>query len=233
MKPTSFQTWQSVQGEVLRRIHSREWAPGAAIPNEADLAQEFGCARSTVNRALQSLADSGLLERRRKAGTRVSAQPVTKATLEIAVIRHEVEAKGEKYGYRLIERSICRPPIATSGAMQLDPSKKLLFVSALHLANDAPYAFEERWINPAAVPAALDEAFESISANEWLLEHVPYTSGEIAFSAVAAPQETASILGCAQDCAVLAVDRLTRDAQVSVTKVRVLFRPNHQLRTNL
>ena len=62
-------TWQDVQREVLGRIQNRVWKPGDIIPNEVDLAKEFGCARATVNRALQAVADSGLLDRRRKAGT--------------------------------------------------------------------------------------------------------------------------------------------------------------------
>ena len=42
MNALSFRNWQSVQEEVLRRIHAREWKPGDLIPNEADLAAEFG-----------------------------------------------------------------------------------------------------------------------------------------------------------------------------------------------
>ena len=45
------------------------------IPGEEALAREFGCARATVNRALRDLAEAGVLERRRKAGTRVALQP--------------------------------------------------------------------------------------------------------------------------------------------------------------
>ena len=67
MNSPTFRNWQSVQDEVLRRIHAREWPPGALIPNEADLAIEFGCARSTVNRALRSLAESGWLDRQGNA----------------------------------------------------------------------------------------------------------------------------------------------------------------------
>lgn len=32
---------------MLRRIRARDWPPGSVIPNEADLAVEFGCARAT------------------------------------------------------------------------------------------------------------------------------------------------------------------------------------------
>ena len=98
----TFNNWQAVQDEVLRRINNRLWKPGDLIPNETELATEFGCARATVNRALQNLADSGLLDRRRKAGTSVAKHPVRKATLDIPVIRNEIISKGLAYRYSLI-----------------------------------------------------------------------------------------------------------------------------------
>jgi GntR family transcriptional regulator, histidine utilization repressor len=53
-------SWQAIQAEVLQRIRNRQWPPGELIPNEADLAEEFGCARATVNRALRELAEAGM-----------------------------------------------------------------------------------------------------------------------------------------------------------------------------
>ncbi|WP_425038679.1 GntR family transcriptional regulator [Primorskyibacter sp. S187A] len=233
MNTQTFRSWQSVQEEVLRRIHAREWSPGDLIPNEADLAAEFGCARSTVNRALRSLAESGLLDRRRKAGTRVAAAPVAKATLNIAVIRHEIEEGGASYGYFLIERAFVAAPVQVSGAMKTGSAQKLLHLRALHLADGAPYAFEDRWINTEVVPEAASEGFDRVSANEWLLKHAPYTHGDIAFSSVQAGPEVADILGVPTQSALFAMDRLTWDNAASVTKVRLLFAPGYTLRTRI
>ena len=65
--------WQSVHDEVLRRIHTRQWKPGDLIPKEVELAEQLGCARATVNRALRELATEGFLDRRRKAGRALPA----------------------------------------------------------------------------------------------------------------------------------------------------------------
>ena len=69
MNTTQNHSWQSIQQEISRRIAERIWLPGELIPNEVVLAEEFGCARATVNRAMRELASTGLLERKRKAGT--------------------------------------------------------------------------------------------------------------------------------------------------------------------
>ena len=111
--------WQSVRDEVLRRIHERQWKPGDLIPNETDLASELGCGRATVNRALRELANTGLLDRRRKAGTRVALQPVARATLSIPVIRSEVEEQGRTYRYTLLSREVSQPPPRIRAAMRL------------------------------------------------------------------------------------------------------------------
>ena len=233
MTKLQFRKWQSVQDEVLRRIHAREWKPGQLIPNEADLASDFGCARVTVNRALREIAEKGLLDRRRKAGTRVVLQPVAKATLDISVIRMDVEARGQRYDHQLIQRDISKPPATVSGAMRTSASAQLLQLKALHLADMLPYAFEDRWINTNIVPEATAETFTDISSNEWLLKHASYTHGDITFSAVNASKDQAEALGCSTGAALFVMDRITWNGDFAVTKVRIFFAQGHRMQTVL
>src|SRR5690606_38596219 len=67
--------WEDLRETIGARIRAREWPPGALIPAEAQLAADYGVARATVNRALQSLAEDGVIERRKRAGTRVAELP--------------------------------------------------------------------------------------------------------------------------------------------------------------
>jgi GntR family histidine utilization transcriptional repressor len=232
MSTPSFRNWQSVQDEVLRRINTREWKPGDLIPNEAKLAIEFGCARATVNRALREIAETGILDRRRKAGTRVALNPATKATLNIPIIRQEIEHKGQKYNYSLLTRSTLTPPPNVSTSMQTPINSKLLHLSALHTADDKPFAFEDRWINLNAVPSAKETSFEAVSANEWLLMNIPYTRGEISFSSATPSIQEASILDCPIDSALFVTDRLTWNGDAAITKLRLVFALGYQLRTS-
>lgn len=233
MTKPEFRNWQSVQAEVLRRIQTRQWMPGEMIPHEADLAEEFGCARATVNRALREIAETGLLDRRRKAGTRVAEQPVAKATLDIAVIRQEVEARGQRYQHQRLLRSLEAPPGAVAAAMGTAPDATLLHLRALHMADTRPYALEDRWINLDAAPGAQDQAFTETSGNEWLLRHAPYTHGEIGFSAANATEEEADILACPAGAALFVIDRITWNAELSVTSVRLVFAEGHRMQAML
>jgi len=225
--------WQDVRAEVLDRIRSRRWKPGELIPNEADLAAEFGCARATVNRALQAVADSGLLDRRRKAGTRVATHPVRKATLNIPIIRHEIEERNETYSYALQSSAISKIPNDVAERMALAADTKALNVNALHLTNDRPYVIEERWINTAAVPDILKADLSAASANEWLVANAPYTDGTITFSAMCANAEAANILGASEGDALFTIDRMTWNGTTAITVVRLTFHSGYKLKTTL
>ncbi|TBX21187.1 GntR family transcriptional regulator [Nioella sediminis] len=222
-------TWQGVQDEVRRRIRARQWKPGDLIPNEADLATEFGCARTTVNRALRELAGAGLVERRRKSGTRVALHPVGKAVIEIPVIRQEIEAGGQRYGYGLLTHGTARPPARVAYALGLGDAARTLHLSAIHLADGAPYVLEDRWINLAAVPQAEHHDFSRKSANEWLLETVPVARGELAISAQPCGPDEARALDVTEGTPLLTLERSTWGLDAPVTFVRLWHMPGHRI----
>ncbi|MDN5787087.1 GntR family transcriptional regulator [Pseudorhodobacter sp.] len=226
-------TWQSVQAEALRRIHSREWPPGAQIPNEAELAMELGCARATVNRALRELAEAGLLERRRKAGTRVSLHPVRKATLEIPIIRKDIESRGFAYGYRLLEQREGHAPADIQIAFGPPMRQAMIHVRALHLADSAPFCLEDRWINPAAVPGITTVDFAGQSANEWLVQNAAFSGGDFGFGAVNADEIAARDLGCTPGAALVTVERTTWAGSLPITSVRLSYAPGYRMLTTI
>lgn len=53
------------------RILSGLWPVGHGLPKETELAQEFDCGRHTIAQAVSRLIHDGLVERRKRAGTRV------------------------------------------------------------------------------------------------------------------------------------------------------------------
>ncbi len=232
---TDFDTnsWQGIKSEVMRRIGDRVWQPGDLIPAEIELAEEFGCARATVNRALQSLADSGLLDRRRKAGTRVALNPVRKATVEIPVIRKDVESRSKAYSFDLLDRKQLSPSVLLQKQYGLSKSAHLLGLWTLHRSDTMPFAYEERWINLSAVPEILEADLETLSANEWLVNNTPLSHGEFAFSARNASIAESRILNCPQGAALFVADRSTWVADQPVTAVRLAYAPGFTMNTTV
>lgn len=220
--------WESIRAEVLRRIRARDWPPGGLIPGEEALAVEFGVARATVNRALRDLADAGVVERRKRAGTRVSELPVRRARLDIPVIRQDVEAKGLVHGFELLTDRPLTAPVPVTARLGLPEGARLRYLETLHLAGGRPYVFESRWLNPAVLPDPPPD-FAALSANEWLVTHVSLVSGDIAFCAEGATTREASVLGVAEGAALFVAERTTFGLAGPVTFVRLAHAPGHRV----
>lgn len=223
-------SWQAVRELLHRRILEGDWRPGDRLPRDADLAREFGCARGTVQRAMRDLAEAGLVVRRRRGGTRLADTPVRRVRLEIPILRQEIEGRGAVWGYRLLDDHILPLPADVARELGLADGTVWRRVRALHLADGAPFVLEDRWLDPEIADGV---SFASVSANEWLVRHVPYVTGTLVWSAVAADPETAALLGCAPGAALLALDRTTRGTTGPITRVRLLHAPGFRLRARL
>lgn len=223
--------WEDIRAEVLRRIRAHDWRPGDTISTEEALAQEFGVARATVNRALRELAEEGVLERRRKAGTRVALHPVRRATLDIPLTRLEIEGRGQAYSYRLLSEEMASPPPAVAARLGLPQGAQMLHLVCLHLADDRPAVLEDRWLNPETLKVQPD--FHLVSANEWLLANVPYTTGDISLSAANATADEARLLDLPPGSALFIIDRTTWDRDHPVTCVRLAHVPGFRMRTTV
>ena len=220
--------WEEIRAEVLRRIRARDWPPGALIPGEEALAEEFGVARATVNRALTALAEAGVIERKKRAGTRVAELPVRRARLEIPVIRLDVLGRGLAYGFKLLADRVEPAPVPVTARLGLPEGAPMRYLETLHLAGGRPFVLETRWLNPAVLPSPPPD-FAQVSANEWLVTHVSLVAGDITFLAEGAALREAEVLGVPKGTALLIAERTTHGTQGPVTLVRLAHAPGHRV----
>ncbi len=73
--------------------------------------------------------------------------------------------------------------------------------------------------------------FAAISANEWLVAHVSFATGDIAFSAEAASGAEAEALGLPEGTAVFVTERCTWAPDQPITSVRLVHAPGYRLST--
>ncbi|WP_370400482.1 UTRA domain-containing protein [Sulfitobacter sp. JB4-11] len=226
-------SYHDIKAIVLDRIRKDVWPPGANLPGEIELAQEFGCARATVNRAMRELVHEGVLERKRKAGTRVKSSPSRKAEFAIPLIREEIERTGAAYRYVLVDRQVIPAPGWLQAQINIPRHQKVLHLRCMHYADSHGYQLEDRWINLAAVPDAENETFADVGPNEWLVRKVPFTEGELVFSALNATREIADFLNAAAGDALFTVERTTWLNALSVTYARLYFARGYKMTSRL
>ncbi|CAM3254649.1 GntR family transcriptional regulator [Paracoccus nototheniae] len=222
-------TWQAVRADVLDRIRSGEWPPGSLIPTEHVLSREMGCARATVNRALRELADSGIVQRRRKVGTRVTATSSRRATLSLPVIRDEIEALGAIYGYQMTD-CLARPPSPEAmQALQVDAGDSMILVKSRHMADDSPHCCEAIWLNPRVLNLPDARVFGTIPPQEWLARNLPVAQDRYSILAEAASGSCAVNLLVATGTPVMTIERVNTLDGLPVSFSRQFYPPRHRL----
>ena len=219
-KPTLY---KQIRENIERRILSGEWPPGHRIPFEHELTARYKCSRMTVSKALSELVQSGLIERRRRAGSFVCRPQVRSAVLKIADIRAEIAALGRSYEYELTtfkRRAAKKVDIARLGVKQ---AGDVLAITCRHWADGVPFAIEDRLINLDAVPEAAHADFTTEPPGTWLLAHVPWTEANHTISAIAADADAADALEIEAGAPCLVIDRHTWLGARTLTAVRLMY----------
>ncbi|MBO9446192.1 UTRA domain-containing protein [Ruegeria sp. R14_0] len=224
-------SFQVVRDEVKRRIESRIWPQGSLLPTETQLAEEFNCARATVNRALRELAEQGFVERKRKSGTRVKKEPSKHAKLEFSLARQTVEKQNATYRYALVERNVVASPGWLASQIGVEPDIRVLHVICMHYANNRPFQLEERWINIEAVPEVEHADLSNHGPHEWLLNAAPFTEAEVAFCAISADGRLAEFMGTTAGTSMIQLERTTWKDGKPMTFARMTHHPGYCIRT--
>lgn len=85
LEPGPIPLYHQLRETLARRIAAGEFLPGAALPSEAAICQEYGVSRITAARALAELARDRIVVRQQGRGTFVRAVPAPGASGRVSV----------------------------------------------------------------------------------------------------------------------------------------------------
>jgi DNA-binding GntR family transcriptional regulator len=98
--------WEKVAKRIAGRIASGKWGVGTVLPGEIELAKEFDVSRDTMRRALNELVKSGLIERRKHAGTRVLSHGNSVGFLHEITSLRGIDEYGNQYERYVLESGL-------------------------------------------------------------------------------------------------------------------------------
>lgn len=214
---------ERIRADIEGQILSGAVLPGGKIPSELELMEVYGCSRATVNKALSRLNHAGLVHRRRKVGTVVAKPTNQSMVLDVPDLRTEIAKRGQTYRYDVIDRVIRSAARNNEEEKRLAGKGRLFFVKGVHIADNRPFAFEERLISLATVPTIVKADFTFEPPGSWLLEHIAWTEAENIIGATAASEECAACLAIPVDSSCLLVERRTWRGEEGITQVRQQF----------
>jgi GntR family transcriptional regulator len=193
-EPSREETFRPRYREIEHAIRQRlaRLKPGAELPSEAQLCDEFGVSRMTARHAIDRLAQEGLVFRMRGRGTFVSEPPTHRRANSLLSFSNEMRRQGRRPSSRLLGRALRAPTREEAARLQLKDGEKVLWLRRIRLADGHPIAVESTRLHRRTAAAVLAADLQAESLHAVLVRAgVPPTRGRATISAEPASADDA------------------------------------------
>lgn len=137
---------EEISDHLRSCIMSGNLATGAQLPSENDLCEQFEVSRVTVRRALQTLDQENLIDRRQGVGSFVRAPQMTQGLVRLTDFSQDMARAGLEAVSRTLFMGIENAPISVMEALQLTQDKKVYRLDRLRLGGGEVIAFDRTYL---------------------------------------------------------------------------------------
>lgn len=228
----------STEGSKAQRVYllmrdeitRGELAGGTLLPGEIRLAEQHGVSRVTIRRALDALAQEGLIERRPGSGTRVTDASSQRAAIaaDFATLMPQLVRMGQQTTARLLAYAYVPAPPLVAEALRLPEGGRVQRAVRVRKMDDAPFSHLTTHV-PEDIAQNFSETDLAATPLFRLLERagiqVDHASQSI--SASLATPDVAEALDVSVGAALISLTRVVFDASGrGVEHLAALYRPD-------
>jgi GntR family transcriptional regulator len=213
MESSYLPLWYQVTEALRARILSRTAQDPLRLPTEAQLADEYGVAVSTVRQALAALEADGLITRRRRHGTFITDNAPNHPPLHVlgSVDTILAQQAGDEV------RVLTREPVPTPAALvpHFPNVSTLIEYHRLRLQAGTPLSYAENHLRPEHAEKINTEALRAAPMTKLLRDqaHIPLARIDNTVEACPAPPRIADLLHIPLATPVLRSINVTYDTQ--------------------
>lgn len=144
--------YQQLQRALREAIEQGALGPDDALPSERQLATDLGISRITVRKAIDGLAEEGLLVRRRGSGNFVGTR-IEKNFAKLTSFSEDMRSRGRVPSSRWLKRQAGQVTPDEAMRLALSPGAEVYRFHRLRSADDEPMAIEYCTIAANALPS--------------------------------------------------------------------------------
>ncbi len=217
-----------IKDYIRLNIQNGIFATNERIPSERQLADQFSVNRLTVSKALNELAQEGLIYSRVGKGTYVSPAKIDQALQSLTSFTEDMSKRGKRAASRVLHSAIEPASGEVAKELSILPGAEVVVLHRLRLADDQLIALERSHIIYALCPNILErhdfsrESLYQVLHDEYNL-HMTFAQQTI--EALVASEAEQDILEADPCTPILSITRVTfDDSEHPIEYVRSSYR---------
>ncbi len=135
-----------IEAQIAAGIAEGEFRVGSQLPTEDNLIKRFAVSRTTVRKAVQNLADRGLVEIRRGTGTFVAQPRVTQELTELTGFVEDMNVLGHASSARVIDHGVIAADAHVAQHLGLPLGARVTRIRRVRLANGVGMSLDETYL---------------------------------------------------------------------------------------
>jgi DNA-binding GntR family transcriptional regulator len=188
--------------------------PGAQLPSEAQLCEQYKVSPMTIRRAINILVDRGLVTTAQGRGTFVKGVDIGEAVFHLSGLKEQMELT-DRAQVKLLEARIVEAPERVARKLELSPGEWTIYVRRLLLQDQTPVSYHRGYLIYDPRRPIVEGELE-VTSLEGLIHGNGQTdlqSGCLNIEAVTLKEEEAAVLSMGQGDPAFLIDHTFYDFQ--------------------
>ena len=184
---------------------------GQQLPNEDEIASQYGMSRGTVRKAIAELQRMDLLRKEQGRGTFVNEPKPVLNGFSLAEIDSSVQARNRITATETLLFEVIPANHATAEKLDIPQGNDVIHVVQLKLASGQPFVYEERFFGKSLCPDITAEMIEQHPIHRVLIDkyQIPLIRLSHTIEIESLPEDKLELFKVDEAVTVFAVDRLS------------------------
>lgn len=149
--------YQQISDEMRKRVIDGFYSTDQPIPDEITLANQFGCSRMTMKRALDILVMEGYLYRKRGHGTFIVKSAIQTNKVNVVGndsqgLSHLLKGKGQEITSKVLQFEVKFPTEEIASHLSIDLDTPIYDIIRLRTVEGEPYVIEHTYMPTPLIP---------------------------------------------------------------------------------
>lgn len=207
------QLYYQLYNILFQNIINGEYAIGTLIPAESELMNQYHVSRATARKAMEMLANDGMVHKKRGYGTVVISNKPKNSPKRVVSYTRKNDIDPVTPIKKVIDKCIMKAPTHIAEKLNIAMDSEVFCLKRVRCAGSRPFYVEINYFDARYVPDIMSRDFSQESLRIYLSNayHIQWSYAEQEIYAILSNEELSTLLHIPKSSPLLYIQRISYD----------------------